>query len=189
MSATAEMGITNALITLREEGESMTEDMWAKATHFVLTQMSYKAAQKKFGEKADACVAKELLQLHMRDAFEPKKKSDLTREEIRATLESIMTVKQKVRNDPDSLKGRNVADGSKQRGKFPKEETFSPTVHTHSVVITSAVNAHEEQDTAVGDLPGAYLSADMDKAGKEHVHMVLRGRVAVLMVMTALQVY
>ena len=82
-----------------------------------------------------------------------------------------------------------MADGSKQRGKFPKEETFSLTVHTHSVVITSAVDAHEERDVAVGNLPGAYLSADMDKAGKEHFHMVLRGRVAELMVMTAPQVY
>ena len=181
------LGITNALVTLQEEGEAMSANMWAETVHYVFTQMSYKAAQRKFGAKADEAVSRELLQLHMRDVLEPRKREDLTSEEIKATLESIMTVKQKVRDDPDSLKGRYVADGSKQRGTIPREETASPTVHTHSVVLTSAVDANEGRDVAVTDLPGAYLSADMK--GEEHVHMILRGRVAELMVLTAPQVY
>ena len=165
----------------------MLEDMWAETTRYVFTQMSHKAARKKFGANADKAVSKELLQLHIRDTFEPRKSEDFTSEEIRSTLESIMTVKQKVRDDPDSLKGRYVADGSKQRGTIPKEETASPTVHTHLVVLTSAVDANKGRDVAVTDLPGAYLSADMK--GEEHVHMILRGRVAELMVLTAPQVY
>lgn len=187
--ACAEIGITNALVTLQEEGEVMSEDQWAMVTHLVLTQMSYKKAHREFGAKADEAVSKEFRQLHMRDTMEPMKKEDLTPEQRRAALETVCTVRQKVRNDPDSLKGRQCVNGSKQRGTIPAEETASPTVNMNSVILTAAVEAHEERDVAVCDLPGAYLSVDMDEMGEEHVHMILRGRMAELMAMTAPAVY
>ena len=187
--ACVEIGLTNALVTLRDEGEILTEDQWAMVTHVVLTQMSYKKAHQQFGGKADDAVSKEFQQLHMRDTVEPMKKEDLSPEQRRAALETVCTVRQKVRNDPDSLKGRQCVNGSKQRGTIPSEETASPTVNTNSVILTVAIEAKERRDVAVLDLPGAYLSVDMDEMGEEHVHMVLRGRMAELMAMTAPAVY
>ncbi len=60
-----------------------------------------------------------------------------------------------------------------------------PTVMTESVLITAAIEAMEGRDVAVIDLLGAFLNADMD----EVVHMVLRGRLAELMVKFAPQIY
>ena len=77
------------------------------------------------------------------------------------------------------------ADGSSQRDDFAKGEATSPTVATDSVIITSAIDAHEGRYVAVIDLPGAFLHAEMDDV----VHMVMRGRLAELMAETAPELY
>ena len=78
-----------------------------------------------------------------------------------------------------------VADGSRQRAYIQDGAATSPTVLTESVLITAAIEATEGRDVAVIDLPGAFLHADMD----EIVHMVLRGKLAELMVKFAPQIY
>ena len=45
-------------------------------------------------------------------------------------------------------------------------------------MLTATINALEERDVAVVDMPGAYLSADMDN----EVHTVFRGTLAEMMV-------
>ena len=95
-----------------------------------------------------------------------------------------MTVKEK---RDESLKGRFCTDGRKQRGTMEKDESALPTVAMDSVFITASMEAAEHRDVAVVDLPGAYLSADMDD--EEEVLMVLRGPLAELMALTAPQVY
>ena len=47
----------------------------------------------------------------------------------------------------------------------------SPTVSTEAVLISAVIDAYEEHDVAVVDIPGAYLSADMD----DDVLMIFRG--------------
>ncbi len=84
-----------------------------------------------------------------------------------------------------AVKGRLVADGSKQRNYIHEGAAALPTVMAESVLITAAIEATEGRDVAVIDLPGAFLNLDMD----EVVHMVLRGRLAELMVNFALQIY
>ena len=124
------------------------------------------------------------LQIHTRNAYVPLDAAKLTPAQKAAALESIMTVKHK---RDDSIKSRFCADGRKQRGHIPREETASPTVTLDSVFITSAMEAHEERDTAVVDLPGAYLSADLDS--NDTVIMVLRGHLAELMALADETVY
>jgi hypothetical protein len=68
---------------------------------------------------------------------------------------------------------------SKERGK--KSDATSPTVALESVLITATIDGHEGQEVAIVDVPGAYLTANMD----EEVFMCLRGRLAELMVKTA----
>ena len=46
-------------------------------------------------------------------------------------------------------------------------------------MLTATINALEGRDVAVVDIPGAYLSAEMD----DEVHMVFRGTTAYIMVM------
>ena len=52
-------------------------------------------------------------------------------------------------------------------------------------MITSAIEAHEERDVAVIDLPGAYLHAMSD----EEVLMLLKGPLAELMVKVDPSIY
>ena len=54
-----------------------------------------------------------------------------------------------------------------------------------TVPITAVVDAYEHQDVAIVDIPGAYLSSDID----EEVHLCLRGRMSEMMVKTAPEVY
>jgi hypothetical protein len=53
------------------------------------------------------------------------------------------------------------------------------------MLITSVIDAYEGRDIVVVDIPGAFLSADMD----EEVIMTLCGRLAEMMVKTAPNMY
>lgn len=63
----------------------------------------------------------------------------------------------------------------------------SPTVHLDSVFVTAVMEAWERCGVGVADLPGAFLACSME--GKEEVLMVLRGRLAELMALTAPNIY
>ena len=52
-------------------------------------------------------------------------------------------------------------------------------------MIKATINALEVRDAAVVDIPGSYLSADMD----DEVHVVLRGTLAELMVAANPELY
>ena len=77
-----------------------------------------------------------------------------------------------------SIKGRGVADGITQREKIEPKDFTSPTVSTEAVMIIETIDELEGRGVAVLDIPGAYLSTDMDAA----VHMVFIGTLAELMV-------
>ena len=78
------------------------------------------------------------------------------------------------------IKGRTVADGSKQRTfeGYKKSDGTSPTVSTDGLLITAAVDAHEGKNVAIIDIPGAFLQAENDK----FVVMLLQGKLAEMMV-------
>eukprot|EP00957_Ditylum_brightwellii_P149369 11376113-Ditylum_brightwellii.AAC.1 len=61
----------------------------------------------------------------------------------------------------------------------------SPNVSHEAVMITSVIDAKEGSDMSITDIPGAYLSADMD----DKVIMVMEGQLAELMVQTAPEIY
>ncbi len=60
-----------------------------------------------------------------------------------------------------------------------------PTVSTEAVFITAVIDAHEEHDIACFDIPGAFLHADLD----EDITMILKGRLAELIVKVVLNLY
>jgi len=150
--------------------------------HYIMTTLSVKAGMKKWGDKAEHAVSKEFSQLHYKDTFEPVKGSSLTPEEKKKALESLTFLKEKRSGD---IKGRTCVNGSKQRTIYQKEDAASPTVSVESVLLSCVIDAKEKRNVVTADIPGAYLNADMD----ETVHMVLRGKLAELMVETAPDVY
>jgi hypothetical protein len=77
-----------------------------------------------------------------------------------------------------SPKGHICADGRKQRGTAEPGAATSPAVSLESVLITSTIKAFEGRDAAVVDMPGAFLSIDVD----EEVSVSLQGWIAELMV-------
>jgi hypothetical protein len=77
------------------------------------------------------------------------------------------------------------ANGCKQKGDWMKQQSTLPTVATESVFITAVIDVHVGQDVACFDIPGAFLHADLD----EDITMVLKGRLAELMVQVAPNLY
>ena len=78
------------------------------------------------------------------------------------------------------------ADRRKQKdGIWAKQDTTSPTVATESVFITAVIDMHEGHDVACFYIPGAFLHAEVDK----DITMVLKGRLAELMVQVAPNLY
>ena len=59
------------------------------------------------------------------------------------------------------MKGRTCADGSTQRKYVPWEEASSPTLPFEALMGILLLNAYEQCDTVIFDVPGAYLHAEM----------------------------
>jgi hypothetical protein len=114
-----------------------------------MTQYSLKNEIKKFNESA---ISKELLQLHMREMFAPQNSKELSNEQKRGALESLMFLNEKRYG---TIKGRACADGRNQQEKAEPGAVTSPNVTLESVLITSIIEAFENREVAVVDIPGA----------------------------------
>ena len=75
------------------------------------------------------------------------------------------------------FKGRICTDGRKQRRTKSKEELSSAVVAIESVMVTSAIEAHENQEVATTDIPGAFLHGAVNK----RIIVTLRGKIARMM--------
>ena len=106
--------------------------------------------------------------------FHPVDADSLTEQQKDEAIKLLMFLKEKGDN---SIKGRGCADGQMQKNKYKKKEVVSPTVATESVLMTAAIEAKENRDVAVVDIPGAFLQADID----EEVWMALDETLAELM--------
>ena len=84
-----------------------------------------------------------------------------------------------------TLKGRKVACGDQQKKYLTKEEVHSPTVNTTSVFLTATIEAEEERDTQVHDVPNAFVTTDNNKK----VIMKIKGVAAELLVKTDPRLY
>jgi hypothetical protein len=130
---------------------------------------------KLFGERAKESISKELQQLHDYVTYTPVHAHELTRDQRKEALASLIFLTEK---RCGKLKTRACVNGNPQRDYIDKETTASPTVMTDSVMITSAIEAHEGRKVWTCDIPGAFLHTNLD----EEVIMLLRGQLADLMV-------
>ena len=113
---------------------------------------------KMLSERAIVATDKEYSQLDDLDVFHPVNAKQKTTQQKKDALRAIDLMKLKRDN---SMKGRTVADGSKQKKDFSKEYTSSPAVHFDSFLASLAIDSLENRDVATADMAGAYLKANM----------------------------
>ena len=82
------------------------------------------------------------------------------------------------------IKGRMVAGGNKKCGTIDKEDAVSPTAALESVLLTSTIDAAEERDVAVINIPNAFIQTRI-KDDKDKVVLRLRGNLADILIKTA----
>ena len=111
------------------------------------------------------------------DTYEPVHKSDLTFEDRKKALASLMFITEKRNGD---IKARKVAYGSKQctYDGYDKLGGSSPTVATDSIFLIGVVDAAEKRAVAILDIANAFLHAEND----EKILMLLSGKLAEMMV-------
>jgi hypothetical protein len=102
----------------------------------------------------------EMKQLHFRNTFKPKHWRELNQVQRQTVLESHMFLKKK---RDGKIKGRTVDGGNKQRDYISKEDASSPTVATESVLLSCIIDAEEERDGAVVDIPNAFVQTRVEK--------------------------
>ncbi|MGA0888342.1 MAG: Ty1/Copia family ribonuclease HI [bacterium] len=126
-------------------------------------QYGYKTGIKLFGKKGKEAANKEMDQLYRRTCFEPILVKDLDPIERKRALSSFLFMTMK---DSGEIKARFVANGKSQRDYMSGEDTASPTCLTESLLLTATIDAHEERDVMVADVPNAFIQADMPEAEK-----------------------
>ncbi len=144
---------------------------------FIMTQLLLKAALKMWGNDAEVAAESEMKQLHWRNSFRPVLFKELNKKQKQTIMEPHIFMKMKRTGE---IKGRTVADGNEQRGYIDKEESSSPTVATESVIITSIVNAIEECQTAIIDIPNAFIQTVVEDKKKQVIIHVPRMLVDIL---------
>ena len=99
----------------------------AHVIHHVMTQVSLKQGLKKWPKESDAVVNKEMSQMHEKSVFEPTHGDNVTDQEKRGALNSIMFIKEK---RCGLIKARACVDRRPQRKIYDKQDATSPTVKT-----------------------------------------------------------
>jgi len=88
--------------------------------HVMLTLMNVQEGIKKFGEKGNKALLKELSQLHQQEALLPVHKENMSHDEKKKALRYLMFLKEK---RDRSIKARGCADGWSQQDYTTKSET------------------------------------------------------------------
>jgi len=136
-----------------------------------MRQMSVKAGLRKFGQKGNDAVSKELQQLHDRKAMVPVRKENMNAEDRKRALRYLMFIKEK---RDGAIKAQGCADDRPQQQYTDKGDASSPTVSLEAMMLSCCIDAKEGQYIVITDIPGAFLHADMD----ERVHMIMEGTIA-----------
>ena len=168
----------------------MTEINSKATTHGASFGQQYmlKKGLKKFKERGDAAVTKELDQLHQRNCFSPVDIATLSSEEKRKAQEALMFLTEK---RDGTVKGRMVYNGKPTREWLSREDSASPTAALESIMLTAVVDAKEERDVMTADVPNAFIQTEMPplEDGEERVIMKITGVLVDLLVKLAPEVY
>ena len=98
-------------------------------------------------------------QLHFRNTFKPKHWRELTHTQRQTVLDSHMFLKEK---RDGVIKGISVSGGNKKCDYISKEDASSPTVATDAVLLSCIIDAEEERDIAVIDIPNTFIQTRVE---------------------------
>ena len=153
----------------------------------IMAQLSMKAAIKKWGDQAKFAISKEMKQLHWRNSYKPMHWHKLTKKQKEQVLESHIFVEEK---RDGTIKARKVIGGNKQRDYITKEDVSSPTVTAEAVMLTCVIDAQENRDVAVVDIPNAFVQTVVTEEDAQHRVIVrIRGPLVDILVSMAPGVY
>ena len=124
-----------------------------------MAQLSLKSGIREWGDKAYTAVQSKMKELHFRNAFKPKHWRELTHTQRQTVLETYMFLKE---TRDGEIKGRAVAGGNKYCDYISKEDASSPTVATKAVMLSCIIDAYEERDVAVIDIPNAFIQTQVE---------------------------
>jgi hypothetical protein len=147
-----------------------------------MTQYNLKPGLKKLGKCGKTAAIKELMQLHVMDMWTAMDPTKLSREQQMKALSSLLFLKEKRMGD---VKGPACINRAPQQAYIPKEEVVLPTVSTESTLIMASIAANKRWIIQCYNVPSAFVKMDVD----EDVLMLLKGKLAEMMVQIALQVY
>jgi hypothetical protein len=136
--------------------ERVKTKLHSTAVGVCFNQMTASKGIKLHGSKAVAAMFKEYKQLDDLEVLGRLTPENLTHEQKRNALRAVNLIK--IKRD-GRVKGRACADGSTQRQYVPRDEASSPTLSLEALMALLLINAYEERDTAIFDVPGAYLHA------------------------------
>jgi hypothetical protein len=161
---------------------------WADVIGMIMAQLSTKkAAIKKWGNEAKFAISKEMKQLHWRNSYTPRHWHSLTKKQKEQILESHIFVEQK---RDGKIKAQTVIGGNKQHDYITKEDVSSPAVTAEAVMSTCVIDAQEDRDVAVVDIPNAFVQTGVSKEDADHRVIVhIRGPLVDILVSIALDVY
>jgi len=128
------------------------------AVNVMFNQMTATKVIKMFGERDVAAMIKEYQQLNDMKVIRRTDPNKLTSDQKRRALRAINLIKHK---RCGKVKGRAVADRSPTRAYVPREEATSLTASLEAQMATLLIDAHEDRDVAIFDIPGAYLHAHL----------------------------
>jgi hypothetical protein len=136
--------------------EDVKTELHSTAVDACFNQMTASKGIKLHGAKAVAAMFKEYKQLDDLEVLGRLTPENLTHEQKRNALRAVNLIK--IKRD-GKIKGRTCADGSTQRKYVPRDEASSPTLSLEALMAILLINAYEQRDTAIFDVPGAYLHA------------------------------
>ena len=138
--------------------EEVKLGLYTTTVGICFNQMTAKKGIELFGAKAVAAMFKEYKQLDDLNVLGRLNPDSLTDAQKRNALRAVNLIK--IKRD-GKCKGRTCADGSSQRNYVPRDEASSPTLSLEALMAILLINAYEERDTAIFDVPGAYLHAKL----------------------------
>ena len=134
-------------------------------------------------------MTEELDQFNKYGVFEPKHARDLSEEDKKKALSSLIFLKEK---KSGVIMARSCTNRNPQREHIAKKEVAAPTIALESVFITSTIDAKESTKVVTVDIPGAFLHADNKDCvimKMDYIIMKMVGTLAELMVKTNPKLY
>ena len=180
-SSTSARIIAMTMCHLNNTMKGISDD---QAFNFIQTY-SLKQGIKKFGMKGRNAAFKEMKQIHDRVVFIPINVNNMTDQERKRAMESLIFLSEK---RDGTIKARTCANGSTQRDYINKDEPTSPTASTEAILITGVIDAKQRRDVMTLDVPNAFVQTAVPQ-DKEKIIMKIRGELVDILVEVAPEVY